>query len=451
MPRYLLRLDCFARLTTAMSIVLFLASGAVPTHGDWPRFRGPAGNGHAEAVDLPVKWNETENIRWKVTVPGQGHSSPVLVDGQIWLTTALTTELSEEEKKDRLKSAKNPKELNLVGSLSLRAMCFDAQSGKQLRDIELLAVAEPEPIHYTNTYASPTPLLYQGKLIAHFGTYGTVCVDCESGNVQWRNDELKVNHQNGPGSSPLVWDDLVIMHMDGIDHQFIAALNLSDGKLVWKTDRSGETHPVPEMKKAYCTPVVVETDRGPELISAAANWVYGYHPRTGSELWKAHYGDLGFSTVPAPVIGHDMAYVCTSFTKSQLLAVRYGGRGDVTQSHIVWKSDSQIPKKPSLLLVGERLFVCNDTGILTCLNALNGKEEWRARVGGNFSASPLLANGLVYIFNQEGKTTIFKANGPFEVVAENELAEGCHASPAVDGRALIIRTATQLYRIENQL
>lgn len=442
----------FFLLCTALFCVgLFLTATAVPIRGDWPRFRGPEGNGHAQGVGLPVKWSESENILWKVAVPGQGHSSPVVVDGQIWLTTAITTDLSAEEKTERLKSTKNPKELNLVGSLSLRALCFDSQSGKQLRDIELLTIAEPEPIHHTNTYASPTPLLHDGKLIAHFGSYGTVCVDCESGKVEWRNIDLKVNHQNGPGSSPLVWEDLVVVHMDGIDQQFIAAFNIADGKLAWKTDRSGEMHPVPEMKKAYCTPVVVETDRGPELISAAANWVYGYNPRTGSELWKAHYGDLGFSTVPAPVIGHGMAYICTSYAKSQLLAVKYGGKGDVTQTHVAWKSDSQIPKKPSLLLVGEQLIVCNDTGILTCLNALSGKEEWRARVGGNFSASPLLANGLVYLFNQEGKTTVFKANRPFEVLAENELAEGCNASPAVDGRALIVRTASKLYRIENKL
>ncbi len=433
-----------------LGMILFCFCGALPLHGDWPRFRGPAGNGHTEAVGLPTTWSESQNIAWKIPVPGQGHSSPVVVDGQIWLTTALATELSAAEKESKLKVVKNPKELNLVGSLSLRALCFDAQTGKPLHDIELFTIAEPEPIHYTNTYASPTPVWHRDNLIAHFGSYGTACVDCDSGKVLWRNSQLQVDHQNGPGSSPLVWDNMVVVHMDGIDRQFIAALNFADGTLAWKTDRSGEMHPQPEMKKAYCTPVLVETDHGPELISPAANWVYAYDPRSGSELWKAHYGELGFSTVPSPVIGHEMAYVCTSFSKSQLLAVKYGGQGDVTQTHVAWKSDRQMPKKPSLLLVGTELIVCNDTGILTCLNALDGDEVWRARVGGNYSASPLLAGDFIYLFSQEGKTTVIKAGGPFEVVAENELSEGCNASAAVDGSALIVRTTTQLYRIEQK-
>lgn len=422
--------------------------GASALAGEWPQFRGPHANGHAATDGLPVSWSESQNVAWKVPVAGQGHSSPVIANGQIWLTTAVATKLTDEQKKSQLAHVKNPKELELVGSVSLRALCFDATSGRQLQDIELFAVEKPEPIHYTNTYASPTPVIQADKLIAHFGSYGTACIECSTGEVLWHNNDLWVDHQNGPGSSPLVWQDLILFHMDGIDQQFIAALHLSDGSLAWKTERSGTMHPQPEMKKAYGTPVVVETPRGAELVSPAANWVYGYDPRTGSELWKVHYGELGFSTVPCPVIGNEMAYVCTSFGKTQLLAVKYGGQGDVSESHIVWKNDSQIPKKPSLLLVGQELIVCNDTGIVTCLNALTGDEVWRARVGGNFSASPLLAGDLVYLFDQDGLTTVLRAGRKFEVVAKNQLSEGCHASAAVDDQALIVRTNSQLYRIE---
>lgn len=441
----------FRRASRMFACGLFLST--VFSHqatADWPRFRGPEGNGHAASNQLPVRWSETENVAWKISVPGRGHSSPVVSDGQIWLTTAITAELTEAEQAARLAGAKNPKELRLVGSLSLRALCFDASNGRQLHDIELFHIAEPEPIHYTNTYASPTPTLHRGLLLTHFGSYGSAAVDCRTGEVKWRNTELKVDHQNGPGSSPLAWEDLLFVHMDGTDQQFIAALRIEDGSLAWKTERSGEMHPQPEMKKAYCTPVLVETAAGVELISPAANWVYAYDPRSGSELWKAAYGGLGFSTVPAPVSGHDMAYVCTSFSKSQLVAVKYGGRGDVTATHVVWKSDSQMPKKPSLVLRGEELYVCNDTGIVTCLNALNGSEIWRARVGGNFSASPLLAGEHLYLFDQEGKTTVLRAGREFSIVAENVLAEGCHASAAVVGDDLIVRTDTQLYRLTAQ-
>ncbi|MCA9133457.1 MAG: PQQ-binding-like beta-propeller repeat protein [Planctomycetales bacterium] len=416
--------------------------------GDWPRFRGPTADGHAPAAKLPLRWSEQQGVMWKVAVPGQGHSSPVITAGQLWLTTALTTPLADEERLRLLGEVSNPQELNLVGSLSLHALCFDVNSGQLVHDVEVFAPAKPEPIHYTNTYASPTPVLHQGRVYVHFGTYGTACIEAATGQILWKNNELHVDHQNGPGSSPIVWDELLIIHYDGTDEQYLVALHLADGRIAWKTHRSGELHPRPEMQKAYCTPVVVHTARGPELISPGANWVYGYDPQTGSELWKASYGALGFSTVPCPVVGHGMAYVCTSFGKSQLLAVRVGGVGDVTHSHIAWTSSSQIPKQPSLLLHGRELYVCNDTGIVTCLDALTGKEVWRARIGGNYCASPLLANGLIYFFSREGKTTVLRSGRRYDEVSVNVLDEGCHASPAVWGDALFLRTDQWLYRIQ---
>lgn len=430
-------------------IGLLTSSGVVSAADTWPRFRGPTGDGHAASTHLPTTWSEEHNVTWKVPVPGQGHSSPVVADGQIWLTTALTTELTKEQKQAGLEGLSDRDSLNLVASLSLRVVCFDLHSGKQIHDIEVFAVDAPEPIHYTNTYASPTPVIHDGRLYTHFGSYGTAAIDCESGEVLWRNNDFRVDHQNGPGSSPVLWKDLLIANFDGIDQQFVVALHIEDGKLAWKTDRSGELSSSPPMKKAYCTPVVVETQRGAELISPGAFWVYGYDPRTGSELWKANYGNSGYSTVPCPVVGHGMAYVCTSFNKSRLLAVKLGGRGDVSKTHVVWTSDSQIPKKPSLLLSGRELLCCNDTGVMTCFDALDGQELWRARVGGNVAASPILAGGLVYLFDQEGKTTVLKAGREHIEVAVNELNEGCNASPAIAEDAFIVRTSGHLYRIEN--
>ncbi|MEO8269141.1 MAG: PQQ-binding-like beta-propeller repeat protein [Aureliella sp.] len=431
-------------------IIGFIATGGSANAEDtWPGFRGPTADGHAASTSLPTTWSEELNITWKVPVPGQGHSSPVVADGKIWLTTAVTSELTEEQKKERLEDVANLQSRDLVGGLSLRAVCFDLHSGKQLYDIEAFAVEKPEPIHHTNSYASPTPVTHDGRLYAHFGSYGTAAIDCKTGKVLWRNSELKVDHQNGPGSSPILWQDLLIANFDGIDQQFIAALHIEDGKLAWKTDRSGELNPTPDMKKAYATPIVVETKQGSELVSPGADWVYGYDPRTGSELWKASYGELGYSTVPCPVVGHGMAYICTSFDRSRLLAVKLGGQGDVSKTHVVWSSDSQIPKKPSLLLSGKELLCCNDTGVLTCFDALDGQELWRARVGGNFAASPILAGGLVYLFDEEGKTTVIKAGREFVEVSVNELAEGCNASPAIAGDAFIVRTSAHLYRIEN--
>jgi outer membrane protein assembly factor BamB len=338
--------------------------------------------------------------------------------------------------------------LEIVADLELWAICYDRTTGNLLHKIKIFTPDSPEPIHYTNTYASPTPVVQENRVLVHFGTYGSAAIDRTAGTILWRNTDLHVDHQNGPGSSPIVCDGLFIVHLDGIDQQFIAALNTADGTLAWRTDRSGEMDPKPELQKSYCTPTLAQTQRGPELVSAAANWVYGYSPTDGSELWKANYGALGFSTVPRPIIAHGMAYICTSYGKSQLLAVRLAGRGDVTSSHIAWKSDSQIPKKPSLAIVGERLFVINDTGILTCRDAFTGEQVWRSRIGGNHAASPLVSGSLVYFCDQEGNTTIVRAGDEFEQVAINKLASGCHASPAAVDGALFLRTETHLYRIE---
>ncbi len=415
----------------------------------WSRFRGPHGNG---VVDCPIAttWSETKNILWKAEVPGRGHSSPLVGDGKVWITTGITSALTAEEKTEKLSKLKDPNGLELVGKLSQRVLAYDFQNGRVLHDIEVFQTDSPEPIHLTNTYASPTPVLHNGRLYVHFGTYGTACISASTGNVLWRFSDLKVDHQNGPGSSPIVWEDLLIVHFDGTDRQFIAALKLEDGSLAWRTDRSGEMHPTPELQKAYCTPTVVKSARGWELISPAANWVYGYDPRDGSELWKAHYGELGFSTVPCPIVGHGMAFVCTSFMKSRLLAVRYGGQGDVTESHIAWKSDSNISQKPSLALVKDSIYVISDAGILTCLDAMTGREIYRHRIGGKYAASPLIVGDLIYFFSQEGKTTVVQAGKEYKEIAVNELEGSINASPAAAENALIIRSDTHLYRIDTE-
>jgi outer membrane protein assembly factor BamB len=435
-----------ASIATAVfvsTVLAFPVSG-----GDWPQFRGPQGDGHVTEGSIPVSWTEEANVKWKADVPGSGHSSPVVGGGLVWLSTAIVGESKPAENQPAAAAADGAKAPESSTAVSLRALAFDQATGRLVYDIELFHPENAEPIHHTNTYASPTPVIDGGRVFFHFGTYGTACVDAATGEVVWRNDGLRIEHQNGPGSSPILWRDRLIIHFDGMDHQYIAALRTDDGQVAWKTDRSGELNPQGEMKKAYCTPTLVESDRGAEVVSPGADWVYGYDPATGEELWKAAYGELGFSTVPKPVAGHGMAYVCTSFNRSRLLAVRFGGQGDVTSSNIVWTSDSQISKKPSILLVGGELFVGNDTGIVTCFDALTGKEIFRERIGGNFSASPIYHNGLIYLFSEEGVTTVIRASRDFEVVATSTLGDGFTASPAVADNALFLRSQSALYRVE---
>ncbi len=436
----------FPHKLAIFSFALLFSISSSNAQESWSRFRGPTGDGVASGP-VPQRWSETEGVAWKVPVAGKGHSSPVVADGKVWITTGITEQLSAEEKAERFSKIKDPNGLDLVGSLSQRLMAYDLATGNQLHDIEVFRTNKPEPIHLTNTYASPTPVIHQGKVYVHFGTYGTACIDGNTGKIVWRFDNIKIDHQNGPGSSPIVWKDLLIVHFDGTDRQCVAALRLSDGSVAWQTDRSGKMDPKPELQKAYCTPTVVETQAGPELISPAANWVYGYDPATGSELWKASYGRLGFSTVPCPVITDGMALVCTSFMQSRLLAVRFGGRGDVTESHVAWTSDSNIPQKPSLAVAQRKIFVLSDAGIMTCLESQTGKELWRHRVDGKYAASPIVCGDKVYLFNQDGKTTILQVADEFREITSNKLDGAINASPAVVHGSLIIRTDNHLYRI----
>lgn len=415
---------------------------------EWPQFRGPDGQGHTAAASLPLTWSESQNVTWKTPIPGEGHSSPVISGDQIWLTTAITRPLSPEEEKQRLSTRKNPGELKLVGSLSLQAVLVDRNSGQLLQQIPLFDVADPEPKHALNSYASPTPVIAGDHVYFHFGTYGTACLDRRTQAVVWKNSEFHIDHQNGPGSSPVVWQHLLIIHFDGTDAQFIAAFDRMSGKVVWQTPRSGQMDPTPELQKAYGTPLIVETADAPLVISPAANWVYGYDARDGHEIWKAGYGQLGFSTVPRPVVRDNTVYVATSYVQSRLLAVRFDGRGDVTASHVDWMSDRQIPKKPSLLIMGDRLYFVSDAGILRCVNAKDGQEIWVERIGGDHSASPLAAAGRLYFFSQQGVATVIEDSDQYRELARNTLDGQFMASPAVAGNALFLRTDSHLYRIE---
>ena len=434
---------------TAAFVLVCSHSRPVFAQNEWPQFRGPDGQGHSDATGLPVTWSETENVVWKTAIPGEGHSSPVISDNQIWLTTAVIAELTEEEQKERMASLKNSRGLQLAGALSLYAVMIERDSGRLIHQIKLFEVPEPEPKHSLNSYASPTAVIAGDLVFFHFGTYGTACIHRSTAEIVWKNDDFHIDHQNGPGSSPAVWQDKLIIHFDGTDHQFIAAFDCATGKVAWKTDRSGEMDPTPELQKAYGTPLILETTDYPMVISPAANWVYGYDARDGKEVWKAGYGKLGFSTVPRPVLFGNTAYIATSYMQSRLLAVQVDGTGDVTETHIKWMSDRQIPQKPSLIVMDDRLYFVSDKGIVRCVDATTGEEHWFERLSGDYSASPLAAEGRIYFFGQDGTATVLADSREHKELAVNKLNEGFMASPAVAGKAMFLRTDKHLYRIEN--
>ena len=393
----------------------------------WPQFRGPDGNGHASATDLPSSWSEKENVSWKTDLPGKGWSSPVISGQFIWMTTAI-------QKED--------------GPVDLHALCVSLKTGKLLHNRKLFTLDDPEKIHAMNSYASPTPVIAGDGVFCHFGNYGTACLNVETGETRWKIKKFDYDTQNGPGASPVAWNGLLLFNCDGRDKQYAVALNQQTGETVWNVKRSGTLNPQEDFKKSYCTPAILKTDQGDILVSPAADWVYAYEPSSGRELWKANYGKLGFSCVPKPVFKDGTAYVLTSFMKSRLLAIDCQGKGDISQSNIRWTAESNMPSKPSLLIVENLLYAVNDKGILTCLDAQSGKLKYRQRVGGNFAASPLYAAGRIYLFDTRGKTTVFQPGEKFKRVAENSLEGMFMASPAVAGNSLVLRTDKALYRID---
>jgi outer membrane protein assembly factor BamB len=435
------------RSIASLVLILFSSPIAFTAEAEWPQFRGPNGQGHASASQLPTTWSEGEKIAWKAAIPGRGWSSPVIAGNQIWLTTAVESPISAAEKAERIKGTTNTQPLVVSGKLSLRAVCVDRESGRVTADVELLTEDRPQPTHTMNSFASPTPVLAEGKLYAHFGAYGTACLDTEALDVVWTNRELVINHENGPGSSPILWGDRLIVHCDGSDTQYIAALDTATGRVAWKTDRSGKMNAEPQLKKSYGTPLVVEIAGQPHVVSPAADWLYGYDPATGRELWKVPYGQLGFSIAPRPVAGHGMVYMSTAFTQPQLLAVKLDGGNPA----IAWRFAKQMPNICSPLLVGDELYTISDKGILTCLDAHSGSVHWTERVPGNYAASPLFADGKIYVANRSGETTVLAPGKSFQVLGAGKLAGEILASPAAVGQALYVRTDKALYRIENRM
>lgn len=428
---------------TLRPLLLFLAP-ALLTAAEWPQWRGPDGMGHSTAKNLPLTWSETSNIAWKAELPGRGWSSPVIDGNQIWVTTAVETKATPEEAKKRLAGKKPDQPLTLLDTVELRALCVDRDSGKLLHNVLLITKTEPQAVHELNSYASPSPVLDDGKLYCHFGTFGTACVDIKTSKLLWTNTDLTINHENGPGSTPIVHGENMIVHLDGSDRQFIAALNKNTGKLAWKTDRSGEMHSNPQQKKSYGTPVVVKIDGKDQVISPASDWVYSYDPATGRELWKLSYGVLGFSVVPRPVVGNGFIYMSTGFMKPELLAIKYEG---VKEPRIEWRISKGSTNMPSPILIGDEIYVLNDGGILLCANAHTGEEYYRERLGGKFSSSPVYADGKLYVGSREGIMFVVQPGKQFKILGQNTMEGAIMATPAAVDGALFVRTDKGLFRL----
>ena len=405
------------------ALLIVLIACALRIHGasgvnnnDWPQFRGPTGQGHSTETGLPIEWSESRNIVWKTPVPGRGWSSPVVADGRIWLTTAT---------KDK--------------GTSLRALAYDVENGRELINVEVFHLRSADLTNPKNSHASPTPIVEGDRVYVHFGAQGTAALST-SGEIIWKT-RLPYESQHGNGGSPTLYGDLLIVSCDGSDDAFVAALDKRTGKTRWRASRRQP------FDQAYSTPLVIRVGERDEIVSVGAYRAAAYDPPTGKEIWRVSYAD-GFSNVPRPVYGHGLVYIATGFQQPSLLAVRADGTGDVTKTHIAWTLRRAAPLTPSPLLVGDELYVVNDGGIATCLDAKSGAPRWIQRLGGgDYSASPVLADARIYFLSESGVATVIAPGKEFRRLATNTLDGDTLASMAIAAGSIFIRTDSHLYRI----
>lgn len=399
--------------------VLVFAAGLIASGwlvaGDWPGWRGPNGDGVVTDPAVPTTWTATENVRWKVPVPGVGHSSPVVSAGRVFLTTYLP---------DTAERA---------------VLCFDRAGGKRLWQTPVLA-APAEKMHRNNTPASSTPVADGTHVWTTFVDGGRIAVACHdfAGRPVWVERFAGFESPHGFCGTPVLCENLVIVNGDSDGDAFLAGLDKATGKTVWRTAR-------PNKVRSFSTPLRIEVGGKPQLVLAGSKSVAGFDPRTGDRLWAADSDTLKFVATVAYADG----VVCATGTSpaATLVGIRPDGAGDVTKTHVAWSAAKGAAYVPSPVAVGDKFFVVTDGGVGSLLEARTGKVLWSERLGRQHDASPLVINGLIYATSTDGRTFVLKPGDECEVVAKNDLGEECRATPAVSDGQLFVRSAKHLWCI----
>lgn len=419
------------------ALILSLSLPALLAAGDnWPSFRGPTGDGVSTANNIPTTWSESENVLWKAPIHDKGWSSPVVWGNQIWLTTAK------------------------VDGKAFYAIALDKRSGKIVHDLKLFTAENPPNTSQYNSFASPTPAIEDGRVYVHFGSFGTACLNTATGKEIWRRTDLPCDHYRNPASSPVIHGDSLFLNFDGYDLQYTVALDKKTGDTIWRKDHALPYPDNGDLKKAYATPAIFELGGKLQVVASAATGTIGYDAKTGDEIWRVVHG--GMNEACRPILAHGLIYLTTGHTMN-LIAVKAGRTGDLTKDGIAWRADKVGPTRPSPLVLGDLLFMVNDTGILFCLDAKTGTKHWQERLDGKFSASPILLEGNIVAIAENGKMFVRKANSSDaaeNLIASNRLDLGpatasdgqkidprYMASPAAVDGMLLIRSHTHLYAI----
>ncbi len=418
------------------SILLFLAllfvSGIFAQNPEnWTHLRGNNLDGHSQSKNAPVSWNDSTNIKWKTEIRGVAWSSPVVFGDQIWTSSAT----------------RDGKELF--------AICTDFDSGKILKEMTLFTPDSVQHIHPTNSYATSTPCIEDGFVYMHYGTYGTACVNTQNFEVVWTRTDLNCEHMQGAAASPFIYKNLLILHIEGTDVQYVIALDKRTGETVWKTERPQDFYKdvEPVYRKAYCTPIVIQVNGKDQLISNGSQFCFAYDPETGKEIWRVFYG--GDSTVSMPLYYNGMVYVNSGWMfpegggtfYARLLAVDPTGSGDVTKTNVTWETGEDVPQISTPVLVDSLIYMVHERGELTCLNAKNGAVVWKEKLKDQFNASVLYASGNIYLFSLKGNTFVIKPGLSYQPIAENHLDGMVKATPAIVRNNIILRTDKFLYRV----
>ncbi|MFN0129006.1 MAG: PQQ-binding-like beta-propeller repeat protein [Verrucomicrobiales bacterium] len=419
-----------------LPVVLAVALAIAPQlfAENWPCFRGPSRQGVTTATGVPTRWSSSENIRWKTPIAGDAHSSPIVWENNIFLTTATD------------------------GGRSCRVVCVDAGTGAMKWDTEVFR-QEPGRKESRNTYATPTPCTDGQRVYAVFGSGGFAAVDF-SGKVVWTFRDFRFYSRHGLGASPVLEDGLLLMPWDWStdpaeegadkervgwqlpwDRSFVFALDAATGKLAWKTMRGTS-------RIAHVTPNLWVDERGrKQLVSGAGDVIQGFDLKTGSLLWTAK--NDGEGVTPSVLIADGIAVQANGYAgANSVRAFRLdGAQGDITESHFAWEQEKNAPKLPSMVYVAPHIYCVTEAGIAWCAEARSGEVKYRERLGGTFAASPIVAAGTLYITADDGTTHLLPAEPRFEVLASNPLGEKVQASPAIAGNRLLIRGERHLFCI----
>ncbi len=393
---------------------------------NWTHFRGSNLDGVSHNTGLPVQWNDSVGVVWKEPVHGKGHSSPVVNHSRIWLTTAS------------------------AGGKQLYALCYDLNSGRLIHDILVFQPDSALSIHTLNSYATPTPAVADDAVYVHFGSMGTACIDPETGKVKWKRTDLLCDHVQGPASCPFIYRNLLILHYEGVDIQYIVALDRETGQLIWKTIRPQEyyTGVDPIARKAYSTPIVIHVDGRDMLISSGSEVCIAYDPMTGKEIWRITY--TSDSSIAMPLYCDGILLISTGFgSPVRLMAVNPKGSGNITKTNILWQTDKDVPGINTPVAVNGRLYMIQEHGTVTCLNVKTGAVIWKNRLKGEFYSSPIAADGKVYFPGKQGVTFVLKEGDTFNLLSQNKTSGEIMATLAVSGKSLLLRTSMALYRIQS--